>query len=61
MNYDPLVDEIHKIREQHAAEFNFNKDLIFEYWLKKSKASNKLYVNFENMNKQSKVEEKALI
>ena len=48
IKYDLIVDEIHKIREQHAAELNFNKDLIFDYWLKKSKESNRKYVNFEN-------------
>jgi len=54
MSFDPIVDEIHKIREQHAAEFDFNKDLIFAYWLNKSNDSKKVYVNFENEPKKTK-------
>jgi hypothetical protein len=49
MSFDPIIEEIHKIREQHAAEFGFNKDLIFAYWLNKSKDANRVYVNFENI------------
>jgi hypothetical protein len=52
MSFDPLVDEIHKIREQHAAEFDFNVELIFAYWLKKSNDANKVYVNFEKKPKK---------
>ena len=54
MSFDPIVDEIHKIREQHAEEFNFNKDLIFAYWLNKSNDAKKVYVNFENKPKKTK-------
>ena len=61
MSFDPMIDEIHKIREQHAAEFDFNKDLIFAYWLNKSKDSNKVYVNYENKPRKSKSKKTILI
>jgi len=54
MSSDPLIDEIHKIREQHAAEFNFDKDLILSYWLNKSNDNKKKYVNFENKSIKTK-------
>jgi hypothetical protein len=47
MYYDPIVDEIHKIREKNAEKFEFNIDEIYKYWLNKRKYKNRKYVNFE--------------
>ncbi len=53
MNSDPIVEELHKIREQHAAEFNYDKDRILNYWLNKAKDKKKVYVNLENVKTES--------
>lgn len=47
MNSDPIIDELHKIREEHLAEFNNDVDLLYDYWLNKPKDKNRNYVNFE--------------
>ena len=46
MYRDPIIDEIHKYREEHAAEFNYNIRKVVEYYMKRQKQSNKKIVNF---------------
>jgi hypothetical protein len=36
---DPIVEEIRKIREEHAARFNYDIDAIFEDFRKNEKES----------------------
>ncbi len=43
--FDPIVEEIRKIREEHAARFNYDLDAIFEDWKKSEKASGLPVVN----------------
>ena len=46
---DPIIDEIHSIRERQAAKFNNNLDLIFQDIISKQKENEKFrkYFNFE--------------
>ncbi len=46
MYKDPIIDEIHKYREEHAAKFNYDIRKIIEYYKRKQKQSNKKTVNF---------------
>ena len=46
MYRDPIIDEIHKYREEHAAKFNYDIRKIVEYYMNRQKQSNKKIVNF---------------
>ena len=39
MWHDPIVDEIHKIREEHAQKFNFDLKSIYDDLKKQEKKS----------------------
>jgi hypothetical protein len=32
---DEIIDELHRIREEHAKSFNYDLDAMFEDWQKK--------------------------
>ena len=41
---DPIVEEIHRIREEHAASFDYDIHRIFEDLREQQRASGKEYV-----------------
>ncbi|VAX09569.1 hypothetical protein MNBD_GAMMA26-357 [hydrothermal vent metagenome] len=41
---DPIVDEVRKVREAHAAKFNYDLEAIFWDLKKREKASGKHFV-----------------
>lgn len=43
---DPIVEEIHKIREQHAAKFNYDLRAIVKEYQKLQKQTRKPVVSF---------------
>lgn len=43
---DPIVEEIHKIREAHAAKFNYNLLAIVRDYQRQQKQSRKKIVSF---------------
>jgi len=43
---DPIVEELHKIRKEHAAQFNFNLLAIVKDYQKQQKQSGKKVVSF---------------
>lgn len=45
MLQDEILDEIHKIREEHAKSFNYDLDAMFADWQKKQAASGRKVVN----------------
>jgi hypothetical protein len=47
MYYDPFIEEIHKIREEHAEKFNYDFDAIYLDLLKMKDDKKKKYYNFE--------------
>ena len=44
---DPIVDEIRRIREEHAKKFNFDLDAIFEDLKKRERDSGRKTVTLE--------------
>jgi hypothetical protein len=42
---DQIVEEIHRIREEHAKTFNYNLDAIFVDWQKRQKESGRKIVS----------------
>ena len=42
---DEILDEIHKIREEHAKSFNYDLDAMFADWQKKQAESGREVVN----------------
>ncbi|MUG98945.1 hypothetical protein F7734_44295 [Scytonema sp. UIC 10036] len=42
---DEILDEIHKIREEHAQSFNYDLDAMFVDWQKKQAESEREIVN----------------
>ena len=56
---DPIVEEIHKIRAEYAAEFDYDVDAMFEDLRRKQSESSHKVVTFvrDNVQKQ-KPEEK---
>ena len=45
MYNDPIIEEIHKYREEHGAKFNFDIKKIVAYYQKKQKANKDRIVN----------------
>jgi AAA+ superfamily predicted ATPase len=43
---DPIVEEIHKIREEYAAKFEYDVDAMFEDLRQKQSQSNRKIVSF---------------
>jgi len=43
---DPIVKEIHQIREEHAAKFNYDIDAMFRDLQEKEQQSGVEYVSF---------------
>jgi len=42
---DPIIEEIHKIREEHARKFNYNLSAIFSDLKEQEKKSGKKFVS----------------
>lgn len=43
---DPIVDEVRRIRDAHAAKFNYDPDAIFRDIKEQEKLSGRKYVSF---------------
>lgn len=43
---DPIVDEVRRIRDAHAAKFNYNPEAIFRDIKEQEKRSGRTYVSF---------------
>jgi hypothetical protein len=41
---DPIVDEIHRIREEHAKKFDYNVDAIFRELQEQQRRSGRKYL-----------------
>jgi len=44
---DPIVEEIRKIRDEHAKRFNYNLDEIVRHLQEEERKSGRTVVNFE--------------
>lgn len=54
---DPIVEEIHKIREEYAEKFDFNFDKMFEDLCRKQSNSNRKIVTFAKDKKRKQATE----
>ena len=45
---DPIVDEVRRIRDAHAAQFNYDPDAIFRDILEQEKRSGRKYYSFSD-------------
>ncbi len=43
---DPIVDEVRRVRDAHAAKFNYDPDAIFRDIKEQEKRSGRKYVSF---------------
>lgn len=50
---DPLIEEIHKYREEHAAKFNYDIHKIVEYYMERQKQNDKKIVNLIKQTEDS--------
>jgi hypothetical protein len=55
MLQDETLDEIHKIREEHAKSFNYDLDAMFADWQKKQAESGREIVKL-SANRDSKIQ-----
>ena len=56
---DPIVEEIHKIREEYAAKFDYDVDAMFEDLRQKQSQSNRKIVSFvKKKNEKQDIEER---
>jgi hypothetical protein len=46
MHNDPIVEEVRKIRDAHAAKFNYDLDAIFQDLKAKEQASGRQFVRY---------------
>ena len=52
---DPIVEEIHKIREEYAATFNYDVDAMFKDLRQKQSNSNRRVESFVKDEKEKQV------
>lgn len=56
---DPIVEEIHKIREEYAAKFDYDVDAMFEDLRQKQSQSNRKIVSFvKKKNEKQGIDER---
>ena len=56
---DPIVEEIHKIREEYAAKFDYDVDAMFEDLRQKQSQSNRKIVSFvKKKNEKQDIDER---
>ena len=51
---DPIVDEVRRIRDAHAARFNYDPDAIFRDIKEQEKRSGRTYVSFAEVEIEGK-------
>ncbi len=54
---DEILEELHKIREEHAKFFNYDFKAIFADWQKKQAASGKQLVSLQHKQQSNKAVE----
>ena len=47
MNDDPIVAEVRRIRDEHAAQFNYDLDAIYQDLKERERTSGRKYVRYE--------------
>ncbi len=52
---DEILEELHRIREEHAKSFNYDFKAIFADWLQKQAASGKNLVSLQTLQQSNSV------
>lgn len=52
---DPIITELRKIRDAHAAKFNYNFDAIAQDWLKEEAAARRAGQKFVDLSAKMKL------
>jgi hypothetical protein len=47
MNDDPIVSEVRRVRDEHAAKFNYDLDAIYQDLKEHERKSGRKYVRYE--------------
>ena len=47
MNDDPIVAEVRRVREEHAAQFNYDLDAIYQDMKERERTSGRKYVRYQ--------------
>ncbi len=47
MSEDPIVTEVRRVRDEHAARFNYDLDAIYKDLKERERVSGRKYVRFE--------------
>ena len=55
MKKDPIITELRKIRDAHAARFNFNFDAIAADWLKEEASAKRAGQKFVDLSAKKRV------
>ena len=50
---DPIVDEVRRVRDAHAARFNYDLDAIFQDIKEQEKKSGRTFVSFTRVSVES--------
>jgi len=53
---DPIIDEIHKYREEHAAKFNYDIKKIVKYYKERQNKSGRKIVSFIKKSDEMRTE-----
>jgi hypothetical protein len=53
MRKDPIVNKIRKIRETHAARFNYDLQAIYRDLKRQEKSSGRTFVSYPSRSRQS--------
>jgi hypothetical protein len=54
---DPIIEELHRIREEIAARHNYDVSAIFKYFREKEAKENRPVVSFEKQRKSETTNE----
>ena len=54
---DPIIEELHRIREEIAAKFNYDVHAMFAYWRARQAEEGRKVVSFELPKKEAQVDE----
>lgn len=52
MKSDPVIDELHRIRDEHAKKLNYDVHAICEEIRRREKSSGRTYVSFDQSDER---------
>jgi hypothetical protein len=60
MSDDPIIEELHRVREEIAAKFNYDVHALFAYWRAREAEEGRKVVSFEVPKKDVQVDEEEM-